>query len=102
MFFCSNTLIVSRLGNLISPEFCKIRALAPSHTTTHSPCLIKSAAMDYSSMYSRIKAMRALEIALDQTLQGRFVPNQSLFSSCHPADVGQSLAPGFRPRLQKC
>src|SRR5262249_61329924 len=83
--FCSKTRIVFRLGNLISPEFSKIRALAPSHTTTHSPCLIKRD-IDHSSNL-QLNQTSDRTLASDQRHKSGFVAklaSRNIVSSCHP------------------
>src|SRR5450759_1375840 len=51
--FCLNTSRVLRLGNLASPVFSSTSALAPSHTTTHSPCWINKPDMDRPPQLAR-------------------------------------------------
>src|SRR5450759_4474195 len=51
--FCSNTSRVLRLGNLASPVFSSTSALAPSHTTTHSPCWINKPDMNRPPQLAR-------------------------------------------------
>src|SRR6476646_9667056 len=65
--FCSNTSTVLRLGNLASPSFLRTSALAPSHTTTHSPLRIDKPDMNRRpESYDRLARARGQSVALDQ------------------------------------
>src|SRR5690349_838409 len=77
--FCSNTSTVLRLGNLASPSFLSTSALAPSHTTTHSPLRIDIPDMnDLLKTHDRLDPAAAQSVALDQTLRSAIGCRQRL------------------------